>query len=222
MDPHRFDRDDATRALARAVAHLRTPARLFDAETARRIFFRAVHRRSCPRCGARARRVARDIHCPACRARTSLTATTPFARSHLSLAIRLAAIWHIHVDSETLSARAFSRRYAIRYESALRLLHEARAALPAASPTRAAARVQLLGRNGGSVVDVALAVEGAGLRACRAEDAPPVGGPARVDAVWLGRLRAWVADHFRGVTSAYLENYLAEFCARFGRVAALA
>jgi hypothetical protein len=37
----------------------------------------------------------------------------------------------------------------------------------------------------------------------------------------LGRVRAWLVDVFRGVSARYLDNYLAELCARWRRAADL-
>ena len=84
--------------------------------------------------------------------------------------------------------------------------------------------VQLLGRQSvANVAFVTLAHDGDGLTAALADEAPPsTDAPAPVLALWLGRLRAWICDVFRGVSRRHLPRYLAELVARFRRATSCA
>jgi hypothetical protein len=128
-------------------------------------------------------------------------------------------VWHIHVDTEPISAAAFARRFGVGERAALRWFHEARAALVFAAVTTTTAVAQVLGRASRANAEwVALAVDDHGLTLSRAADAPPaLDAPSPAAALWLGRLRAWIADVFRGVTRRWLDRYLAEFAHRYRR-----
>jgi hypothetical protein len=157
-----------------------------------------------------------------CDGNESLTSDTPWRRTHLDVTTRIAALFHVHVATDAISAASFARAKAIRYGTALRLLHEARAALDPLASTRRGATTQVLGReSAANRAFVFLDVRGGALRARvvpRARRGPP---PESADAsLWLGRLRAWLADVYRGVTRRWLPHYLDEYAARFGRIAA--
>ena len=217
-------RNDLLRALAQALAPIQDfPAAIPDDEAAARAFLHAIHHDRCPACQAPGVRVAtaREVDCAACR-RRSLTCDTPLHGTRLPLRIWLAAVWHVFLDTETLSARAFGRRYQLRAQTAWRLLHEVRDAIPYPRPRDAGMTVQLLGRQSANNVAFVALSEGAdGLCAVVAEESTPsTSSPPPVLALWLGQLRAWMCQVFRGVTRRYLPRYLAELVARFRRVAA--
>jgi hypothetical protein len=219
MRTHSEARHDLVRAIARRLAPARTAPT--SAEAAR-VFFAAAHDARCPRCGAAGAVVIheRTTFCRTCRRRTSLTASTPFARTKLPLHVHVAAIWHIHVDTETTSAAAFGRRYRIRSTTALTLLHAARRALIHRAITTRAVCAQILGRTSArNTAHVAVAVDDDGaLCAAHAHDAPRVpGAPSLQAARELGRLHAWITTVFRGVTRRYLDRYLAEHADRVAR-----
>lgn len=184
---------------------------------------KAVHHNRCPCCqGPRVRLVDdRRIYCRDCARVRSLTATTPLRGTRISLRRWLAALWHVHVDSETLSARAFSRRYDLREMTAWALLHRARDALPLVATQDVGAVDQVLGRRSpDNVAFVSLVDHGGILLAERVKpaevplDRPP---PSPHTAMWLMRLRMWIADIYRGVQVRWLDNYLSEFIWRIGR-----
>ena len=217
-------RNDLLRALGQALAPIRDfSSTLPDDDAAARFFLRAIHRDRCPACHATGVHLAsaRELHCQACGHR-SLTSSTALRGTRLPLRIWLAAAWHIFVDTETLSARAFGRRYQLRAQTAWRLLHEVRGAIPYLRPRDAGTTVQLLGRQ--SPTNTAFVTlthdDDLGLCAVVAEESTPSQSASPpVLALWLGRLRAWICDVFRGVSRRYLPRYLAELVARFRRVA---
>ena len=214
--------------LLRALAQALSPTRDFSAaipndDAAARLFLHAIHQGRCPTCHALDVPLAspREVDCQAC-GRRSLTRTTSLRGTRLPLRIWLAAVWHVFVDTETLPARAFGRRYQLRAQTAWRLLHDVRDAIPYPRPREAGMTVQLLGRQSPTnTAFVTLAHDDTGLCAVLAEESPPSTSPCPpVLALWLGRLRAWICDVFRGVSRRYLPRYLAELVARFRRVSA--
>ena len=63
-----------------------------------------------------------------------------------------------------------------------------------------------------------LSADGARLVAVDAVEGGPPGRPRRDLSLWLGRLRGWLTEVFRGVSAKHLWRYLSEFAARHGRV----
>jgi hypothetical protein len=209
------------RAIAREL-HRRHATSVPTASEALDVVFKVAHRRRCPRCTSSAAVpiVPRTIRCNRCRHATSLTRGSPWHGSHLDVATRVAAVFHIHVSTESCSAAAFARATGTRYGTALRLLHEARAALDRHAVAHRGSEMQLLGRESASNVAFATVDVDAGRLRIRVHARPSShGAPRAVDAaLWLGRVRAWLGDVFRGVTRRFLSLYLDEVCARYGRV----
>lgn len=213
----------ASKDLIRAIA-LRLPrTRPPTSDEARAAFLAVAHDGICPACRAPDPRVhgRQRVFCPTCCTTTSLTARTPWHGVHVDVALRVLAIWHVHVDPETMTADGFARRHRLASSTAWRLFRDARSALVHACVQTSSARTQVLGRTSArNTAHVAIGLDEGELTASLAEDAPPVPDrPAPLAAWWLGRLRAWIVDVFRGVTRRYLELYLAEFAARWRRVA---
>ena len=215
-------RNDLLRALAGSLAAFRDfTAAIPDDLAAARLFLETIHGSRCPACGASVCLASeRELSCGSCRRRRSLTSTTPLRGTRLPLRLWLAAVWHVFVDTETISARAFGRRYQLRAQTAWQLLHHVRDAIPYPRPRTAGMTVQLLGRQSpANAAFVTLAHDDDGLTAVPADESTPSrDAPAPCLALWLGRVRAWICDVFRGVSRRHLPRYLAEIVARHRRV----
>jgi hypothetical protein len=128
-------------------------------------------------------------------------------------------VFAIFIDTSTTSARGFSRRQVLRLDTAWRLLHDVRNALPRATAQEASLRGVVLGACAPTNKATALfSSDGNRIVAVDADEGGPPGTPRPELALWLGRLRAWLTDIFRGVSAKHLWRYLAEFAARHGRV----
>lgn len=115
---------DLIRAFARALRPERLPPpACFDDIEAARFTLELTRGDRCPRCGAGACVVdRRSARCDVGH-RFSITAGTPLQRTKVRLSHWVLAVWHLHVDLEPLSARAFSRRYRLRHATAWALMH---------------------------------------------------------------------------------------------------
>lgn len=217
---------DLIRALARALGQSHAPPpSCLDERKAARLLLQVAFDRRCPRCRKTAFVVdGRNARCHGGH-RFSLTRGTALQRTKVPLTSWLRAVWHLHVDTASISARAFSRRYRIRHATAWRLLHRVRAAFVHATPSlRGVVGKVACRRAARSNAHVLVA------RARRTtvvvDDVdlfPPTsvrGSPEA--ALFLGQLRSWLNATFFGVTDRYLTLYLAEFSARVGRASARA
>jgi len=210
--------EDLIRALARALQHARHPPLSTRSPlAAARVYLRVAHGGRCPRCRGQARAVdGRSGRCTRGHA-FSLTRGTPLQRTKISLPHWLAAVWHLHVDREAISAKTFSVRHTLRHVTAWSLLHRVRRAFIAATPRergaaapvahRINARVVSASRDQGALVLVDVVLVGR----------PGGRSHARESSLFLGRLRATLTHVYCGVRDRYLALYLAEFAARFGR-----
>lgn len=149
--------------------------------------------------------------------RRSLKALT-FKHTKLPLRLWLAAIWHLHVDEQSIAARVFGRRYGIDKMSAWRLLARVRSAFALLVPGEGAVRTQTLGRQSPrNEAWCAATVEAHRLYVLNAVDAPPVAGTDRTGALFLGYFKGWLAVRFRGVKGDNHALYAAEFADRYRR-----
>ncbi|MCP4503968.1 MAG: hypothetical protein GY822_28925 [Deltaproteobacteria bacterium] len=191
-------------------------------EQALSFFQRVVNDGKCPVCKRRCRREKRKLICKKCPERT-ITFRTGMHHTRVSMYHWLAAIWHTNVDSRSIAARHFSRRYRLRRMTAWDLLHKTRAGTRYIFANTATTRMQILGRtNKNNVAFVNMATECI-MTAVEDEDAITnwLGVPLKpypVDALWLGHLRAWIVNVFHGVTKKHLRKYIAEFSRRHGRL----
>jgi len=133
----------------------------------------------------------------------------------------LAAIWHLNVDSRSIAARAFARRYGRRANTSWEMLSQVRDALVRLESQHCGIATQILGREAlENEAWVCVASDGGVLTVLDADEAFwPATKPCPQDALWSGHLRAWLVSNFRGVSSRYLYRYLAEFAARHGEIA---
>lgn len=211
--------------LIRAFARVLLPERLpppacFDDVEAARLTLQVTRGDRCPRCGAGARVIdRRTARCEGGH-RFSITAGTPLQRTKLRLSHWLLAVWHLHVDLEPLSARAFSRRYRLRHATAWALMHRVRRAFISTTPRHRGSSGRIARRNGVKTAPV-IAASRDGESLVLVEEAV-VGSPggarsAPETSAILGRARAWLTTVFCGVTERYLHLYLDEFVDRFGR-----
>lgn len=211
------------RALSCALAKSRPQtAPSVSPRGATRLVLDAAFGGRCPRCGRGA--IAVDQRFARCSAghRFSVTVGTPLQGTKVALTHWITAVWHVHIDLEPCSARSYSRRYGLRHATAWSLMHRVRRALPTITPRLRSAAGLVARRNGAATATT--------VAACRNEEGLslvadmelrcPAHGCAPENALVLGRLRAWLTTTFCGVGERYLELYLAEFAARFGRVAA--
>lgn len=215
-------RDDYIRALAKPLAAISDFSAAFPSEREAAAFFYAhIHGEACPACGTDAPFDLAEgrVECPCCTRPASLRSTTPWRGGRLPFRMWLAAVWHVHVADQTITARSFSRRYGLRLATAWDLLHAARDALPFFAPQAQGATGRVLGNcSPGNTAFVTIADDGTGLTAVLAEDGSYPPTPVAPQAAWwLGLLRAWLVEVFRGVTRKHLERYLAEFAARAAR-----
>lgn len=191
-----------------------------EVDDAIRLFVDVAHGGLCPICGARRWRPIETHHieCARC-GRVSVFHGTGFRRRRLNVLHLLTAVFAIFVDTSATSSRGFSRRTGLRLETSWKLLHDVRDALPRASPQEPAIVAQVLGRaSAQNAAEALLAGDDGRLVAVEGfHGAPPGRGRAELP-LWLGRLRAWLTEVFRGVSAKHLWRYLAEFAARHGRV----
>lgn len=215
-------RDQLILDLAHSMNHVEDFTAAFpDDRAAAQHFFQLVHDSRCPGCASEACHLVdpRHVRCQACRKTRSLTSTTPLRNTKLTLRLWLAAVWHMLVDTDHCTARGFGRRYALRRMTAWDLLHVIRRAAPIITPVEGGVTGQVLGHQSPSnTAFVTVATDGGYLSLLPAGRWPSGTGPTSPHvALWLGRLRAWIADIYRGVKKEYLVNYLAEFTHRFAR-----
>jgi hypothetical protein len=146
--------------------------------------------------------------------------STPLRRRRISVRHLVAAVFAVFVDTSATSARAFSRDMGLRLATSWALLHEVRDAVPRVSPQEPGIYADLLGATSPSNrAGVLLAGDRGNVVAIEAEHSAPPGRPRRELSLILGHLRAWLLAVFRGVSAKHLWRYLAEFAARYGRVA---
>jgi hypothetical protein len=211
---HGVIRDLAHRLKADAFDHV-----VADDADAIRIVVEVLHDGACPRCGSLAwkPRGVRHLACRRC-GDVPAFASSLLSKRRLPPRTFLAAIFAICVDTQTISARGFSRRMKLRLATAWALLHEMRDALPHLAPDEPALVLPV--RCGGDASDVAFAAhDDHRLAVVPADAVAVVGGAARADMpLWWGRLRGWLNEVFRGVSARHLHRYLCEFAARHGRV----
>ena len=216
----------AVNDLFRALAYRLTSAQTLDDvvgddDDAIRLFVDVAHGGCCPGCGGRRWRPleTREIWCRSC-GPVAAVFGSPFARRRVSIKHILAAVFAIFVDTSTTSARGFSRRTRLRLGTAWQLLHDVRAALPRATAQYAALVAPVLGKCAKANAAAALlSSDERRLVVVDALEGGPPGTPRRDLSLWLGRLRAWLTEVFRGVSAKHLWRYLSEFAARHGRVA---
>jgi hypothetical protein len=217
------DANDLLRALARRLeSQLPLSSKVRDDDEAVCVFVEVAHGGSCPGCGGPdwSPSPPRHILCPRC-GLVSAYRGSALGRRRLRIHDLLAAVFAIFVDSSTTSARGFSRQHELRLETAWRLLHDVRNALPRATAQEASLRGVVLGACAPTNKAAALFSsdsDGRRIVAVDADEGGPPGTPRPELAFWLGRLRAWLTDIFRGVSAKHLWRYLAEFAARHGRV----
>lgn len=214
------DAHDLIRALAKRLTAPSLPA-LFTDDLAIRLFVDVAHGGGCPSCGGRRWRPCDDHHvlCPGC-GRLSAFRGSALQGRRLQVKHLLTAVFCIFVDTTATSARGFSRRHRLRLETCWRLLHDVRSALPRAAAQQPCLIAPVLG--GSSTANAAnalLSLDGAWLIALEGDDAAPPGRGRQDLPLWLGRLRGWLTEVFRGVSAQHLWRYLAEFASRHGRVA---
>lgn len=224
---------DLLRALAASVAPVRQlTAVVPDARAAITAFVRVAHAGACPRCGGATwtPQAPHHLDCARC-GRLSIYRGTPLQRRRTPALVLLAAVFGVFVDTATPSARGFARAHDVRLASAWALLHLVRDALPR-PPLPPSARIYpLLGAGSaanaaavavgvvdGRVSAVRVVVSGPAQPARRLRRPQVAAVPPEAPIVW-GTLRAWMTATFRGVSRAWLPNYLAEFVARLGRAA---
>lgn len=216
MEPN----NELVRALARAIG----PSRLLPAvcqsnEAAARLVLTVAFESLCPRCRSPAAvDGARTAKCESGHS-FSLTRGTALHRTKVAFSHWLTAIWHLHVDKQPMSARMFAFRYGLRHPTAWALMHRVRRAFVAIAPRqrgtlapiarRAGARPVLVAREGGELV----------LVDPRDVDRPGGDWSPREGTLVVGRLRAWLTEHYCGVSERYAHLYLAEYAARFRRPA---
>lgn len=193
-------------------------------------FVGIVHHGRCPLCQSKNWAVHDDhsVRCDRGCGVVSVYVGTPWRRRSLGIRAILAAAHAIFVDVVTPTSRGFAERLGLRLETAWKLLHEMREALPCFAPAAPGLRQQVLGFcNDDNAADVVVSF-GSGRLTFVEPDAPMREGMPddRVEAerrvgelpLWLGRLRAWLTTMFRGVSRQHLWKYLSEFSARHQRV----
>jgi len=149
----------------------------------------------------------------------SITSGTELSRTKIPLRFWFAAIWHLHVDKESISALGFARRYGVRHATAWKLMHKVRAGFIMPTPRARGATAPFARRNGAKTARLVNAARDEGALTLIDDVAlsSPGGPHARESAAVLGRLRAWLTTVYCGVRERYLHLYLAEFASRFGR-----
>lgn len=211
----REDEHDLIRAVASAMRHIRDfGQQVHSRGRAERLLFRVMQQR-CGWAGASMRHGQVYLN----GTRRSLKALT-FKHTKLPLRLWLAAIWHLHVDEQSIAARVFGRRYGIDKMSAWRLLMRVRRAFITFVPSCGAVRSQSLGRqNERNEAWCAATVEFRRLFVINAEDAPPIVSEDRTGALFLGYFKQWLVTQFRGVSEANHAFYAAEYSDRYRRIA---
>jgi hypothetical protein len=213
--------------LIRGLAHRLAPCptlstAVVDDADAVRLFVEVAHGGLCPGChhDQWTPLSTHKLECLRCGS-VSMFKGTEFHRRRLRAKHLLAAIFAIFVDTSATSSRAFSRRNGLRLATSWQLLHDVRDALPRVTPTEPGLVAPVLG--GVSEANVAHALlatdDDDRLVALDCPAGAPPGRIRRELPLWLGRLRGWLTEVFRGVSAKHLWRYLAEFAARHGRVA---
>jgi hypothetical protein len=213
---------ELTRALTQHLIttrpfHLLIP----DDATAISLFMAVAHESRCPLCRGEHWEATVDhhIHCCAC-GEVNIHRRSGWWRRHLPTRTLLAAVFGVCVDAGTPTARGFARAEDIRAETSWRLLHAIRASLPRVAPAEPGFEGPVLGGDAAeNAADAVVTFCDDRLVVVSPDDAVPAAGHRAVAPVWHGQLRAWLTAVFRGVSKRHLWKYLAEFAARFGRVA---
>ncbi|MDP2345456.1 MAG: hypothetical protein Q8O67_31215 [Deltaproteobacteria bacterium] len=219
-----MDSRDLLRGLARRLEHHPVLASVVTTHVdAVRLFMAVAHEGLCPGCdaGTWAPADTHHIDCARC-GRLSVYRATGLQRRRVSVLHLLGAVFAVFVDTSTTSSRGFSRRNGLRLATSWKLLHDVREALPRVAP-RPGIHAQVLGETSqANAADVVIAGEEGRVVCVDGLDAVYGFRPSpmrRELPLWLGRLRAWLTEVFRGVSAKHLWRYLAEFSARHGRVA---
>jgi hypothetical protein len=154
---------------------------------------------------------------------------TVWYRRRVGVRAILAAIHAVFIAVDTTTSRRFKDRMNLRLDMAWRLLHMARAALPYFAPAARGISAQVLGFEAEDNKAVVVVSFGSGrltftqpadgLRKGLADDEAEAIRRRGELPLWLGLLRAWLSNVFRGVSKEHLWKYLAEFADRHGRVA---
>ena len=189
-----------------------------------------AHNGGCPDCGSAAWFAVggRQLRCQRCARTLPVFRKTPLAALKVDALRLLAAVHATHVSPTTTTGHGFARQWRMTPKAALALLHRARRALlPMVPPNAAVIDVVLGGCAPDNTCVVAISDDDLVKDRVVAghiddEGAPPLPAttkkPARHLPLWLGRLRRWLSEHFRGVSRKHLWLYLAEFTDRHGRV----
>ena len=228
--------DLETFAFLRALAQRLITQRPFhtvvgDDAAAVALVVNVAHDGGCPDCRSRDWFVVGDraVRCRRCARTLPAFRKTPLARMQTRPLVVLAALHAVHIASETPTARGFARSWGLDPKRALALLHKMRRGLMAMTPPNPMVIDVVLGscaEDNACVVGVSDddLVEDR-VVAVHIDDGPPLRllapttkKPARHLPLWVGRLRRWLSEHFRGVTRRHLWLYLAEFTDRHGRV----
>ncbi|MCP3672676.1 MAG: hypothetical protein GY814_20075 [Gammaproteobacteria bacterium] len=217
--PSRSEKSSLIRVLAHGMKDVLDFSRFITTEEQALSFFqRVVNDGKCPVCRRRCRREKRKLICRDCPKR-SITLRTGMHHTRISMYHWLAAIWHTNVDTRSIAARHFSRRYGLRRMTAWELLHKTRVGTRYIVPNTTTTRMQILGRTNKNNVAFANMATECIMTAVEDNFAIYTPAPAPpVDALWLGHLRAWITNVFHGVKKEHFSKYLAEFARRHGRL----
>ena len=201
---------DLIRAIANALRRVREFGRQIPSETrARAVLFRVLKRR----CGYPEATLRKHLVTHR-GGRSSLKALT-FKHSKLPLRLWLAAVWHLHVDEQSIAARVFGRRYGIDKMSAWRLLARVRGTFILFTPCTGAARRKTLGRQAPSnTAWCASTLDEGRLFMVDSVDAPPSRRGHAVGSLFSGYFDRWLASQFRGIAERNHAHYGAEYADR--------